>query len=91
MDPTARTAYLSDDKSVNDLKAINMWGIDFNYKMFEKDANLIKDAHAAGMTVNVWTVNKKEDLVSFLDKGVDYITTNEPEMLLDIIKEKKSK
>jgi len=91
MDPTARTAYLSDDKSVNDLKAINMWGIDFNYKMFEKDANLVKDAHAAGMTVNVWTVNKKEDLVLYLDKGVDFITTNEPEMLLEIIKEKKSK
>ncbi|MBP9019306.1 MAG: glycerophosphodiester phosphodiesterase family protein [Rikenellaceae bacterium] len=91
IDPTARTAYLGDDKSIEELKSVNMWGIDFNYKMFEKDPGLIQKAHNAGMTVNVWTVNKKEDLISFLDKGVDFITTNEPEMLLEIIKERSSK
>jgi len=91
MDPTAKTAYLSDDKSVNDLKAINMWGIDFNSKMFKENPNLIKEAHAAGMTVNAWTVNKEEELVSFLDGGIDFLTTNEPELLLEIISKRNSK
>jgi len=41
--------------------------------------------------VNAWTINKNEDMIKLLDGGIDYITTNEPEALLEIVKNRKSK
>lgn len=38
--------------------------------------------------LNVWTVNSEEDMKLFLDKKFDYITTDEPEKLLEISKQK---
>lgn len=38
------------------------------------------------LTTNVWTVNDEADLKYFLEKDVDYITTNEPELLLSLSK-----
>ncbi|MDM8174692.1 hypothetical protein QT327_10035 [Olivibacter sp. 47] len=41
-----------------------------------------------GLTVNVWTVNDAEEMKSLLDQKVEYITTNEPELLFDILSKK---
>ena len=46
----------------------------------------IDEAHLLGLTVNVWTVNKAEDLQYFIDHKADYITTNEPVLLLEMLK-----
>ena len=32
--------------------------------------------HAAGLTVNCWTVDNEEDAKRLVDMGVDYITSN---------------
>lgn len=82
LDPTAKTAFLDKNLSLEQLKESKMWGIDFNLSLFKADADLVKKAHNLGLNVNVWTVNAAEDLKLMLDSGVDYITTNEPEMLL---------
>jgi glycerophosphoryl diester phosphodiesterase len=36
--------------------------------------------------LNVWTVNNKEDMQWLIDNKFDYITTNEPELLFEVIK-----
>ena len=33
------------------------------------------------MKINVWTVNNDVDMKYFIEKKVDYITTDEPELL----------
>ena len=86
LDPAAKTAYLDKKMTLNQLKDSKMWGIDFHLSMFKEDANLITNAHDLGLTVNAWTVNKAEDMQMLLDRGVDFITTNEPEMLLKMLK-----
>jgi glycerophosphoryl diester phosphodiesterase len=35
--------------------------------------------------VNVWTVNEKPMLEDLLKQNVDFITTNEPELLLSMV------
>ncbi|MDR0724441.1 MAG: glycerophosphodiester phosphodiesterase, partial [Prevotellaceae bacterium] len=35
-----------------------------------------------GLSLNVWTVNSSEAMDLFLNRNVDYITTDEPELLL---------
>ncbi|MDR2038255.1 MAG: hypothetical protein LBQ60_10050 [Bacteroidales bacterium] len=37
-----------------------------------------------GIHLNAWTVNKEEDMMWFIEQNFDYITTDEPEKLLDI-------
>lgn len=82
LDPTAKTAFLDKNMSLEQLKESKMWGIDFNLSLFKADPDLVKKAHNLGLTVNAWTVNSAEDMKMLLDRGVDFITTNEPEMML---------
>jgi glycerophosphoryl diester phosphodiesterase len=41
-------------------------------------------ARAAGLTVGVWTVNEPADLSRALAGGVDYVTTDRPDLALSL-------
>jgi glycerophosphoryl diester phosphodiesterase len=47
---------------------------------------LIKELHARGVFVQVWTVNKEEDMRRLLDMGVDGIITDDPRLLMKVVK-----
>lgn len=87
LDPTAHIAYLEPNKTLEELKIRQISGIDYNISRFKKDPNLTNDAHKLGLTTNAWTINLEEDMVNLLDKGLDFITTDEPELLLKLINE----
>ncbi|NBV25869.1 MAG: glycerophosphodiester phosphodiesterase [Actinobacteria bacterium] len=42
------------------------------------DQAVMDQAHAWGLAVNVWTVNKTEDINTMLDMGADTIITDDP-------------
>ena len=86
--PEARVAYLNGDKTPAELKELGYTGLDYAHKVLKKNSHWIDEAHKLGLTVNVWTVNKAEDLQYFIDHKADYITTNEPALLLDMLKKK---
>lgn len=88
LDKSAKISYLEPKKSLKEIKADGLTGIDFHYKAFFTEPSLVKQAHDAGLTANVWTVNKKEDMTALLDMGIDYITTDEPEALLKLTAKK---
>ena len=46
---------------------------------------LIRDAHAHGIRVNIWTVNETEDMRRLIDWGVDGLITDYPERLLKLL------
>ena len=39
------------------------------------------------MKVNAWTVNDAKDMKWLISRGIDFITTNEPELLRRILAE----
>ncbi|WP_268223144.1 glycerophosphodiester phosphodiesterase [Sinomicrobium oceani] len=88
LDPKANVAYLNGDLSPKALKKDGFFGLDYHLQVLKKHPGWIKEAKALGLTVNAWTVNKPEDMKWLLEQGADFITTNEPELLLDIIKQK---
>jgi glycerophosphoryl diester phosphodiesterase len=45
-------------------------------------AEAIRAAHQAGLTIGVWTVNDGEELRRALAGGVDYVTTDQPDVAL---------
>ena len=62
-------------------------GIDYNIKVLKKKKAMIKQAQKLGLTVNVWTVNKEEDIRWCIENGVDYITTDDPMLVRKLIEE----
>ncbi|MDR1707076.1 MAG: hypothetical protein LBR46_03645 [Prevotella sp.] len=88
LDPTANILYLEADKSLEELKAAKISGIDYHFSHFEKDPDLVKKANALNLKTNVWTVNKEEDMKTYINMGLDYITTDEPELLLKLVEKR---
>lgn len=86
--PEAKVAYLNGDKTPAELKELGYTGLDYYSEDLKTNKHWIDEAHRLGLTVNVWTVNKAEDLQYFIDHKADFITTNEPELLLEMLKKK---
>jgi len=83
--PYAKVAYLNGNKSPAELARANFFGLDYHFSVLQKNPDWIKQAQQNKLTVNVWTVNDKTVMENLLKEKVDFITTNEPEMLLQML------
>ena len=88
--PKNRVEYLGGEIAPTELHEMGINGIDYHFSALDKHPEWVKEAHDLGMLVNVWTVDKEEDIVRMLDLGVDQITTNEPELTQRLIAEHKT-
>lgn len=91
LDPKATVAFLASGKGIvtaEKLKADKFAGADYHYSAYKQDPSWFEKAHSLGLTINGWTVNPKEDLQWMLDNKADYITTNEPELLFELLGKK---
>ena len=52
------------------------------------DRRFVERAHARNLPVQVWTVNKKEQMEHLLDLGADGIITDRPDTLLDLLRQR---
>lgn len=89
--PQFTNQYLNGDIAPKHLKQLGINGLDYEFDVLDKNPNWIKQAHKYGMSVNVWTVNTKENLQRMIDLGVDCITTNEPLLLRSMLQEREFK
>jgi glycerophosphoryl diester phosphodiesterase len=80
--PSSVVAYLNGNVSPEQLKKDQITGLDYNLGVLKKDTAMIGNAQKLGLSLNVWTVNSSDDMDLFLNHNVDYITTDEPELLL---------
>ena len=86
INPAAQTQYLNGDKTPEQLRADNISGADYHISVFKKNPEWIEAARQNKIILNAWTVNEKQDMQWLLEKKFDFITTNEPELLLSILK-----
>lgn len=89
IDPTATTQYLNGSKTPSELQQDGISGLDYHYSVFQKNPDWITASKAYNLILNAWTVNKAEDMDWFIEKQFDYITTDEPELLLEKLKSQK--
>lgn len=87
--PNSAIAYLKSDVAPKELKAKGINGIDYHYKAIEKHPEWVNEAHELDMKVNVWTINSLKDIQKMIDLKVDYITTDQPLEVTDLIKKNK--
>lgn len=83
--PNAKVSYLAGEVPPEKLKADGFFGSDYHYSVFQKN-NWIAPSKKLGLTVNAWTVNTVPEMEWLLANEVEYITTNEPELLFETIK-----
>lgn len=84
--PGVKVSYLKGEIHPTQLKEQGFYGLDYNQGILKKNPDWIDTAHKLGLIVNVWTVNAEKDMDKFLADKADYITTNEPELLLSKLK-----
>lgn len=83
--PSVPVYYLAGEVSPSDLKVLGFAGLDYHYKVFDKHPDWIEEAHALGLAVNAWTVNDPAVMQSLIDRKVDFITTDKPLILKEIL------
>lgn len=87
LDPSASVQYLNGERSPKQLKADGMAGADYYYSVFHKHPDWIGAARANNILLNAWTVNDAGDMDWLLANKFDFITTNEPELLFERIRQ----
>jgi len=81
LDPQAKVHYLNGDKNPQEIKEAGLAGLDYHLSVYKQHPEWLGQAKALGIKTNVWTVNREEDMQYFIDRNIDYITTDEPELL----------
>ncbi|MBR4187503.1 MAG: glycerophosphodiester phosphodiesterase [Bacteroidaceae bacterium] len=88
--PEAKVAYLNGDLTPLQVKEMGLTGIDYSAATFDKHPEWPLEAKKLGLEVNVWTVDGEEELHRFgAMKGIDIITTNDPDILIKTLGNKK--
>ncbi|MFC7525661.1 glycerophosphodiester phosphodiesterase [Parapedobacter sp. GCM10030251] len=89
LDPKAKVYYLNGDKTPAEAKKDGLFGLDYHFNVYKKNPTWIREAKNLGLVVNVWTVNTQEEMTNLLDQDVEFITTDQPALLLDVIRNTK--
>jgi len=85
LDKKAMVHYLNGDKSPMELKNAGLSGFDYHHSVLRSNPDWIPQAKKLRLKSNVWTVNSEEDMRYFIDQKIDFITTDEPELLNRIL------
>lgn len=86
LNPKASVQYLNGDKSPEELAAAGINGLDYHFSVFKKHEDWLTGASKLKLATNVWTVNDEETMRWFIERKVDFITTNEPERLIELLR-----
>jgi len=89
--PTAHTQYLEGNLSPDSLHQMGISGLNYHYSVYQKNESWIQEAKKRNMLLGSWTVNDREVMKWLIDKDFDYITTNEPEILYNVLYQKAVK
>ncbi|WP_418502289.1 glycerophosphodiester phosphodiesterase [Flagellimonas sp.] len=89
--PRARVLYIGSDKEPKVLKELGFLGVDLGYKRFASGEYSVYEAQKVGLLVGSYTVDDRDEMKKQLSEGVDFITTNEPELLFEVLEAQKRK
>ena len=83
--PEFTVQFLGSSLSPDELAAKGINGVDYNHAVYIIHKNWYKQARKNNMSINAWTVNNRPDIKRMMKLGVDYITTDEPLLVREMI------
>ncbi|WP_434978171.1 glycerophosphodiester phosphodiesterase [Daejeonia sp. YH14] len=88
--PGATVQYLNGERSPDELKALNIDGFDYHWKILtEKHPDWIARGRELGLITNSWTVNDPEVFRKLNDMGIGFVTTNTPDVFKKLLNDEK--
>ena len=69
-----------------ELKEWGIGGLDYHHSLLLQHPEWITEAKALGLTTNVWTVNVNDLIQKFIELKVDYITTDVPDKVMEMLR-----
>ena len=81
--------YLGGEIAPAELSSLGINGWDYHHGIVSLHNGWVDDAHALGMSTNVWTVDKENQIRRMAELGVDAITSNEPLLVREILGERE--
>ena len=87
--PKATVLYLESDMTIEAIVQNKFDGINLHYTSFKMNSQLSATAKNAGLKTGSWTVNELSDLAILQGQGVEWITTNQPQLFQKQLKEFK--
>jgi glycerophosphoryl diester phosphodiesterase len=85
--PNATVGYLNGDKTPQQVFDEHINIMDYEMSVWRNHNNYVQTAHDLGIGLNVWTVNTVPDMQYFMSLGVDFITTDYPLELKQLLDE----
>ena len=85
LDPSAKVSYLNGNIPPAQAKADGFYGLDYNFGVYKNNPDWISQAQELGLIINAWTVNTEEEMVRLLDQNAQFITTDQPELLFELL------
>lgn len=86
LDKNAHTQFLGGNISAKKLQKEQIHGADYHFSVFVNSEKWISKAKELGLSTNAWTVNKPEIMEFLLDRQIDFLTTDEPELAMELNK-----
>lgn len=87
--PGFQVQYLGSNLWPVEVRENGLNGIDMNFFYYLPVKRFHDEARALGMSINVWTVNKEEDMERVVDTGIDLLTTDEPMKARELLRERE--
>lgn len=85
LDKKVKIHYLNGDKTPAEVAAAKLTGVDYHVSLFKKNPTWVKEFKDHKLKTNAWTVNEEEDMKYLIEQKIDYITTDEPELLTTVL------
>ena len=83
--PGAMVQYLNGDMAPSTVLQDGIRGIDYKFSVYSGSPAWIREAQGKGVITNVWTVDALQDMMTCIAWGMDFITTNNPEILKTVL------
>lgn len=84
-EPSAVILYLGGKLSPAELKAEDLSGMNYSPAEFKAHPQWISEAHALGLKVGVWTMDRLDLVSEFVKEKADYISSNSPEKAKKVV------
>lgn len=89
--PEFDNQYLGFDIDPDEIFEMGINGIDYHFSAFYQHPEWIEHARNHGMSLNIWTVDQREDLEKVIAMEPDAITTNNPMLLREMLGDRELK
>lgn len=80
---SAIVSYLGGDLSPIEISEYGLNGLNYEFKIWKQNPDWISESKKLRLRTGCWTVNDVKEFFELAEMGIDFVTTDRPDLLLD--------